>query len=344
MQQRTYLTAFFTAALAPTLFVLAVNALIDPLWYGAGNRLFPENFPYNERFSKANLFLRDSALYDCLILGSSRSTLLDATRIRDHDCFNFAVSNGAILEYGDLLRFAEANTDLREVIAGIDAFNFTDHGLPNALPGFILDAGRPPPAIESYLSLDVFDFSARALVSRSKRTRFYDSEFRCDTMPGLRPFEPVTNPDPADPHGGLAATPTNTTGPFFPDRANDLAGLRRVAPDDTVWTGYVPPLSSSFVLQIRDKGNLDDYLHSIWIASRYFDRFYDFSVPSEISMDPENTYDGSHFFRSVNDQVAETLSGGDLNGALAVHRLTLPEYVEEFRRRLEAFSRSDSDR
>ena len=65
--------------LVTTILVLAgaINWLIDPLWYNKGNRITGRNFSFNERISKTNLLLNsDTRTYDCLILGSSRTTLL----------------------------------------------------------------------------------------------------------------------------------------------------------------------------------------------------------------------------------------------------------------------------
>lgn len=329
-----YLVVWATFAIIPTSAAWTLNAAVDPLWYDGGNHLFDENFPFNERFSKANLFVRTAEQYDCVVLGSSRTTLLDARRVRGFDCFNFSVSNGNVEEYRDLLEFVLSRTDLSMVVLGVDGFNFADTGLGSSLPEFVLRSTEPPPRIESYLSLDVLDFSLRSLVSRSHRTRFYDQEFACDTMPNATPFVPRDSIDPRDPYGGLVASPTNTIGPFRPERAEALEALRRSVDLDAVWVGYVPPLLSLHVAHMDAAGYLDDYLTAVWIASRAFDRFLDFSVPSDITADPSNTYDGSHFYRRVNDRVAEALSGGDLSGSLPVHELDLESYRRAFRERL----------
>lgn len=332
-----YLIIWLMAALIPTIAVFSLNWLVDPLWYGRGNRIFDENFPYNERFSKALVFLRDPQRFDCVVLGSSRTTLLDASRIEGSDCFNFSVSNGNLLEYPALVRFAAAYTELDTVVLGLDGFNFADHGLSPALPGFVEKLEPPPPMLESYLSFDVFDFSARSLVSRSSRTRYYDSDYQCRSMPNATPFVPVEAVASDDPFGGLASSPTNTTGPFRASNAAFLNAVKSAAPGVGVWIGYVPPLLSHHVAHIEAAGNLDGYLRSIWRASREVDRLLDFSVPSEISSNPKNTYDGSHFYRKVNDRVAELLASGRSPAALPVHEMRYSEYREAFLSRLSDF-------
>ena len=64
----TLLALFLVVSLVPAFAVAGLNAALDPLWYGEGNRLFPENFPYNERFSKANRFLREEQLIETWVL------------------------------------------------------------------------------------------------------------------------------------------------------------------------------------------------------------------------------------------------------------------------------------
>lgn len=334
---RIYTAILLVVTLTPTLLAFTTNRLVDPLWYGSGNTLFPQNFPFNERFSKANRFLQHAPRYDCLILGSSRVTLLDARRITGFRCFNLSVSNGNMEEFDDLIEFAARNTQLRLIIVGVDGFNFSDHGIPESIPRFVNDGTEPPPVVESYLSLDVLEFSLRAIFQRGQRTRFYDSSFSCDTMPGIRAFDPPENLDPTDPNGGLGRSPTNTVGPFVPARAKKLLALREQYVPSASWVGYVPPLSSHHISHIAAAGNLEGYLDSIWIASMAFDRFYDFSVPSLITSSPVNTYDGSHFFTAVNDLVAETLIGGEAHGALELHQMDHITYRREFERRLHTF-------
>lgn len=338
------LALLLVTALGPAFAVYALNRAIDPLWYGEGNRLFAENFPYNERFSKANRFLRSASDYDCVVLGSSRTTLLDAEKIEGHRCFNFAVSNGNIEEYADILRFVSARTELSLVVLGVDAFNFTDHGLGRSLPGFMLQTdGEPVPSLEAYLSLDVLDFSLRALVSRDQRTRFYDPSFTGDVMPARRAFEAPAALDPAHPHGGLAKSRTNASGPFLPGTAKGLWDEMRAAHPGARFVGYVPPLAAHFLAHVEARGELDRYLASLWNASRGLDALYDFTFPSAFSANLENTYDGSHFFRAANDRVARVLSSGSDAGGIAlpvhaleeqVYRSRFAEALRDFRRRV----------
>ena len=58
--------------------VAGFNWLMDPLWYSRGNSLTGENYAFNERITKTNVFLRtkDQENYNCIVLGSSMVSLV----------------------------------------------------------------------------------------------------------------------------------------------------------------------------------------------------------------------------------------------------------------------------
>src|SRR5580704_6581994 len=61
---------------------LAVNVLVDPLWYFDGNVITGVNYTFNERLAKMNRLLPRLAQYDCLILGSSTAAVLPQRQFR----------------------------------------------------------------------------------------------------------------------------------------------------------------------------------------------------------------------------------------------------------------------
>src|ERR1700756_714089 len=81
-----------------------VNCLVDPLWYLRGNVLTGINYPFNERLATIVRFLPRLAEYDCVIFGTSRSSLLPEEKIEGYRCYNLSVSEGTAPEY---LRYAK---------------------------------------------------------------------------------------------------------------------------------------------------------------------------------------------------------------------------------------------
>src|SRR5437588_12056500 len=96
---RTFIIWLLAAAGVVVAGCFTINCLVDPLWYLRGNVLTGINYPFNERLSKINQFLPHLPDYDCLILGSSRSTLLPVQSLKPHHCVNFALSDGQVDEF-----------------------------------------------------------------------------------------------------------------------------------------------------------------------------------------------------------------------------------------------------
>jgi hypothetical protein len=120
---------------------------------------------FDERLSKANQYLkrRSSHPYNCIIFGSSRTTLLNESLLRDpFRCFNFSFSGGRIQEFlahAKWLKNRGLNPDY--VILGIDDFNFVQSSKELNISGFIKQSSDPPSIFYSYYSLDALDMSFR---------------------------------------------------------------------------------------------------------------------------------------------------------------------------------------
>ena len=94
----------YLAVLASVVLVLAglclgVNVLFDPLWYFRGNRITGVNYAFNERVAKLNQLLPRLSEYDCVMFGSSTTTLVPPPRIAGRPCFNMAFSGGVVSHF-----------------------------------------------------------------------------------------------------------------------------------------------------------------------------------------------------------------------------------------------------
>ena len=100
---------------------------MDPLWYFNGNRHEKLNFAFNERLTKTNQFLKKLHDYDCLIFGSSRTTVLNESLIENYRCFNYSFSAGRIGEFNAFASYAEEiGAAPRLILIGVDDFNFVE--------------------------------------------------------------------------------------------------------------------------------------------------------------------------------------------------------------------------
>ena len=120
-----------------------------------------------------------------------------------------------------------------------------------------------------------------------------------------RNFEPVDFTDP----------PIYTPGFYKPDSqqkcdlssVKTFANLRNIFPN-AKFIGYVPPRSAwSMINDTYGRGLMDCYLLGFHQLSQSYDVMYDFSAPSEITRNPDNTFDGSHFSVTVNNKIADVL-------------------------------------
>ena len=318
--------------------VVAINVVVDPLWYFEGNRLGGRNFGFDERLAKTNRLRAQEQVPGCLVFGSSRVTLLDEGAVGEPACFNYAFSNGTIEEFVEFAAYVRSlgGAPPELVVVGVDGFNFIDHDLVQTVPAFVREGGDPPSFMTKYLSLDALEFSLRVVTERTGYKRYYDDAFRARVMPTAGRFEPPAVFDPADRFGGLSAGDTNRAGPFDVDRTREFVRLREET-RAARYVGYVPPLSASFIDHLDRSGRLEGYLERLHAAARAFDVLLDFSVPSEMTTDPANTYDGSHFREASNALVAEGISRGESEFALPVHAISLSAYRDAYRAALREY-------
>ncbi|MEL6931014.1 MAG: hypothetical protein AAFO95_20680, partial [Cyanobacteria bacterium J06600_6] len=279
--------------------VAGINWLIDPLWYSHGNILTGKNFAFNERITKTNLFLRtnEDENYDCVILGSSRVTTLKASELDDHNCFNYALKGAEIPDFVSYANFLqEQNVDPQVIYVGIDGFNFVEKERKEQ-PPLAIDSLQTKSPLQAYLSADVLLFSAMTLLGVSPDpASYYD-----------RNFEPVD----------VAAPPVYNAKFYKPaglqkcdlSSVESFASLKEFFPN-AKFVGYVPPRSAwSMVNDTYGRGLMDCYLSAFHQLSEHYDVMYDFSIPSEVTKNPNNTFDGSHYSVTTNNRIAKILQG-----------------------------------
>jgi hypothetical protein len=232
--------------------------------------------------------------YDCLILGSSRVTGLHAAGFEGQRCFNFALKGAEgpeILAYG---RFAsELGVDPKSVYVGIDDFNFVENKATERRSNPVVSGTAS--LWRAYFSIDVLTFSLMTLADVSPDPfNYYDAayEFRELREPNWKPVL-VDRPD-------LKCDPRRI-GPFLE--------LRKVFPGARL-VAYAPPIApAQQISEIVSRGVLDCELDTFYEIARTYDAFYDFGIPSPLTLDARNTSDGSHFTPQSNDRVVGELQG-----------------------------------
>ncbi|MDP1628074.1 MAG: hypothetical protein Q8L94_13205 [Parvibaculum sp.] len=322
-----YLATIFATVVVCGLLAFGFNAAVDPMWYFGGNKLGTVNYAFNERLSKTNRFLADPERYDCLIFGDSRVTLLPEDKIEGYRCFNFAFSAGKAEEAVAFARYVGARGfKPRLVIMGVPAAAFRERIGGVNIPPFIKEGGAPKSPFLTYLSLDAVSMSKQTLFGVSPLDRVYDRNFNCNVAPGAPAY------DPRVPLRDLMAGKFNA-----PQRVRFYDDMRKIFPDAEL-VGYVPPISAWAIKSYDDAGWLGDYVHVLHAASEKFDRFLDYGVPSALTIDTANTYDGTHYSEPANAAVARSLLSGGLPDTLNVKALSSRQMGDIYRQRLGSYN------
>ena len=316
-----YLTTSISTAVLVGCLCFTVNVIVDPLWYFGGNSLTGINFGFNERLSKIIFLSSRLGRYDCLIMGSSRATLLPEHLINGYRCHNLAFSGGTVTEfimYARYLRYRGFAPSL--LIVGVDDFDFEDPLPPVAVPDFVRMFKDPPSFLRTYASLDTLRFSIQTLLQISPLDRYYDGQL----AGRVRSKVPVYVPPRLSANAPMHMTTASAT---------LYAELRSIFPTARA-IGYVPPISAWNVAQLEFEGNLDKYLEALNRTASIFDEFLDFGIPSAITINPENTYDGSHYSERVNQSIAASLVGGRPQAGIAWSPERFKTVSSEYRTRL----------
>jgi len=331
---RTYLSWLLATVGVIVAACFAVNCLVDPLWYLRGNVLTGVNFAFNERLAGIIRFLPRLADYDCVIFGTSRSSLLPDENIAGYRCYNLSISDGTAPEYVLYAKYLrERGYVPRLMIVDVKRAEFIGPQQAVEVPDFIRSGSSPPSIFASYLSLDALDFSIRTLRGDSPHHRYYDANFRAE-------LEVRSKRHRYDPKGPIKPQPA----PFdvHAERAQAYVELRRQFPTARA-IGYIPPESAWRIAAFSLTGQLDAYLAAIGPVAAAYDEFLDFSIPSALTQSKEGTYDGSHYTRAVNARVLAGLMAKQSDLAVAWRKEDLAAITALYHRRLAEFMETTAE-
>jgi hypothetical protein len=305
--------------------ILGLNVLVDPLWFFGGDKLVPRNFAFDERTARAARFASEDKDYDCYIFGASRVSLMNENRFVGRRCFMFSFAAATPRE---LVAFAEyAKTfEKREpslVIVGLDDFDFIDQADTFDVPTFVADK-KLPSFRDFYLSARVATWSIKTLLDQSPLERYYDTDLTGQVRTGARSFQAQHLTLPPGQHWHFSDTNVGV-----------YAAFRRIFPNARL-VSYVTPIAANRVLAYRRDGILPDYLRAIVDTAKHFDETYDFSIPSAVTTNPTLTYDGSHFYPVVGDQIAAAIQSHDSGFGVKVDGLTTDQLQALYATRIES--------
>ncbi len=335
---RSYLRTYFTLLFIFLLTVGFINFTVDPLWLNRGNQLTGYTLPTNERIAKTNLLLKASVqTYDCFILGTSRLTLLNESSLQENRCFNYSFSKGSLEEFLAYARFVKErgfnpNKVYIEIIHTPAEKTLVLEGLLNSEEQEIV---VPKPDIRPYLfSLDTLWTSIKAILLQYPnlsdalvdyhQRRLYDHNFHGVVSSKAPQYKPKLTES-------VECNTCAATNSYLVQEIRDLF-------PSAEFVGIIPPLSVWYVYnESYSQGLSACQLRDTYQAAQYFDRAYDFSIPSAITTRTDNTYDGNHYEPQVFNQITNMIERDRLNFGILINDYSLDEYRELYLTKLEDF-------
>lgn len=281
------------------LMAAGLNYLVDPFWMNGGNKLAPRNYAFNERLAKTNLLIGQGLRPKCVLFGTSKTTIMRGDRLSDEPCFNYAFGLGRGQEYLAFAQYLEARGIVPEVVyVELSRLGF----LPNFehpldIPDFIRAKENPPLSPLNYFSLDLLELSLRTVLRGSPYVRYYGPDFAVRLTADWPPYTP---PEEIILDGSRR---------FDPEQVEHFRQLRQVFPKAR-FIGYVPPHSAWDIARdyLNDRAGQVETMRRLLSV---FDEIFDFSAPSEVTMDPRLTYDGIHYVPDVMRLIEERIAAHD---------------------------------
>ena len=179
----------------------------------------------------------------------------------------------------------------------------------------------------AYFSADVFWASILTLFESSPdKSTYYNSKFEMEAFENAPIYQPTF--DKPKPKQFKACNLS---------KVKLYQQLKDIFPNSEI-IGYVPPRAASDIVTDTYIPQFTDcYLQAFHQVSDIYDAMYDFSPPSTITKNSQNTYDGSHFFPPVHDKIAEVLQGKSSNFGIRVDDYSFDEYRDLYKKEIQKF-------
>jgi hypothetical protein len=288
--KKKFIISFITTFIIFYFLIFSLNILVDPLWYLNGNVLQKNNYVFNERLSKTNLFYKNQNKYDCILFGSSISTTINASLFKKNKCFNYSFSAGGIEEYYLVLSYFYKKIKLNKVYIEIPNTTNIDHQtlakFKKSFPDIEITGFIPPIFTQSLLNIDESRSQNHAQIK----------------APNLPDFFYNSNAE-AKPESFFFAYSSSRV--FIMSVKSLLKITDYKNSYDQNFVGFVYNKTISKKIQkkkiIIDK-NIKSRIEYLALF-RYnlknsLDNIYDFSLPTESANSYLYTYDGSHYFEN----------------------------------------------
>lgn len=316
--------------------VVLFNYFLDPLWCFNNFYFTKYKNSYDERALKTNYLVYSKAKYDGILLGSSRSTLINTDKkFNDYKIFNYSCASLQVREYKGLIDNAKKinNNKLPIVILGADFFTYLNEPkLQNNPEKYYDDTKNFINRFEILLSYDTFKKAKKNLTIKEPifLERVYDKNYNVFTSVNNEEsnINNINNSVPKFEKEFYAKdTPINNF-------SLKMRELKEQYPD-TKFVIFTTPITKELLSKILENKKLYE-LYENWIRELIgvFGEVNHFMFLNDISLNSsKNFYDGHHVYPFVGDIIYQSLiENKESNNMMKINTDNLNTKIEDLRK------------
>jgi hypothetical protein len=288
----------------------SISYLVDPMWcFTHANRLNSRQLPFDERQQKSNYIVSRPSSYDALIMGSSRTNILDQRDIKGYTAFNFSVNGMMPEEYADYARFFKRHNsqNIKLIVLGVDFFgsnqNFKGYN-PKSPDYYFQNAENRWYRFKTLLTLDSISYSVRNI-----RELYSPTAFAYYKRDATKTFIPI----PADFRKASLARDLAEFDRYlygknyrYHDIKPKLLKLRDEYPACRFVVFTTPDSKLLWDFMLRS-GRFEDYLRWLGDVIEVFGEVYDFMGENELTINMDNFQDAHHLTEQAAQKIVAQL-------------------------------------
>lgn len=327
-----------------------LNFIFDPLWcFPNINRFTRVSTIIDQRLQKTNLLTFGDNGYDAVIIGSSRSELLNQNEFGAYKTFNYAVPAITCREYLSYLNYFKGKNGKvpKAIFIGLDFFS-TSRNIPTKSKDaqlYFSESNERMYRIKKLLGIDTL----RILINARFNNEQYFKYDRLDNLlvPGAISTEELQR---------IFAIRLNMFKQTFYSRSSYrydesvttvYAELVRSNPESTL-IAFITPESQQLYEYLIKSGRFNDYARWLQDVVTAFGGVYNFMYVNTITRDPSNYVDADHFYPRVGTLIAHKLAGvSDVkipaDFGVYVTRDNLTEHLEFLRRQADSIMQDEGN-
>lgn len=320
-----------------------VNFVFDPLWcFSQINRITRFSTIIDQRLQKTNLLTFGDHGYDAVIIGSSRSELLNQNEFGRYKTFNYAVPAFTAQEYLPYLNyFKEKNgKEPKAIVIGLDFFSTTRNiPLNSKTPQhYFNESNERLYRTKTLLEMDTVRILIKARLNKMQYFK-YD---RLDNLlvPGAISAEELQRIFAVRLKMFKDTFYSKNSYVYDESVATVYADLVRSNPGSSL-IAFITPESQPLYEYLIKSGRFNDYARWLQEVVTAFGGVYNFMYLNTITRDTSNYVDADHFYPRIGTLIAHKLAGVrddkiPADFGVFVTRENLPEHLEFLRQQADS--------